>query len=284
MAHQYHTSIIEQNLTSALVLEDDVDWDLRIKAQMRGFGKASQLLLQAGYKDREYDGSEVPNDMPRTSPYGEVDRWDLLWLGHCGSQIPTATDDDGHPTIPQDRVIIRNDQTVPETQHIRFEFGGDSLKKEYSNHTRVISHARRNVCTLAYAVTQQGARRFLHELALSKMTSSTDLMFQQVCDGLGGRKSHTCLSVQPPLFEHHRPVSAKASFSDIVEHGNGYNKEAYTYNIRWSTKVNFPKLLAGETDYIDQYKDGQPRKDYESDCCQGEGLGIAPILRRVSFA
>jgi hypothetical protein len=28
-------SIVEQNITSALVMEDDIDWDIRIKSQMR---------------------------------------------------------------------------------------------------------------------------------------------------------------------------------------------------------------------------------------------------------
>jgi hypothetical protein len=64
----------------------------------------------------------------------------------------------------------------------------------------------------------------------------------------------TCLTVLPTLFDSHRPVGSKASFSNIGNH-KGYHHKADTSNIRLSTKVNFPKLVTGETDYIDQYKD-----------------------------
>ncbi|EKG12091.1 hypothetical protein MPH_10802 [Macrophomina phaseolina MS6] len=34
------TRIVEENITSALILEDDSDWDIRIKSQMRYFARA----------------------------------------------------------------------------------------------------------------------------------------------------------------------------------------------------------------------------------------------------
>ncbi|EGP86104.1 uncharacterized protein MYCGRDRAFT_74064 [Zymoseptoria tritici IPO323] len=258
--------IVEQNLTTALVLEDDVDWDLRIKSQMQDFGRASQLLIQPGQAGQEErDISEIPRTRSQTSPYGDIDRWDLLWLGHCGSHLPQPTDDDSNPTVPLDRVVFKDDQTVPETQHLRFEFGGDALKNEYGNHTRVYSHGRRNVCNFAYGLSQQGARRFLHELAVVRLTSSTDLMFQHMCDGFKRRKRHTCLSVQPPLFESHRKVAIDAGLNNAGENGDeSYDNEGFTPNIRWATMVNFPKLLAGETDYIDWSKDGEPRREHRA--------------------
>ena len=49
--------MIEQNITSALILEDDADWDIRIKHQMRAFAKASRLRVQplSGTSDRFLD-------------------------------------------------------------------------------------------------------------------------------------------------------------------------------------------------------------------------------------
>ncbi|KAF2180364.1 glycosyltransferase family 25 protein [Zopfia rhizophila CBS 207.26] len=38
--------IVEENITSALILEDDADWDLCIKSQIQGFAKAAQVLVQ----------------------------------------------------------------------------------------------------------------------------------------------------------------------------------------------------------------------------------------------
>lgn len=90
------------------------------------------------------------------------------------------------------------------------------------------------------------------------MTSNFDIMFRRVCDGAEGRQIRTCLTVQPQLFQHHRPVADKATFSDISKHGGDYNKVAYTRNVRWSMRLNFPRLLNGDTgDYIDLFKDGE---------------------------
>jgi hypothetical protein len=82
------------------------------------------------------------------------------------------------------------------------------------------------------------------------------MMLRSVCDGVDGRPIRTCLTVQPQLFQHHRPVGAKSTFSDISDHGSEYNDRAFTKNIRWSTRVNFPKLVDGDVDYIDLFKDG----------------------------
>ena len=87
-------------------MEDDADWDVRIKSQVRDYAKGSQMLLQPlkgttdKFLDPTHDGhhgrgatnfyldefSKVCE--ANTSPYGDVDRWDLLWLGHCGGHFP----------------------------------------------------------------------------------------------------------------------------------------------------------------------------------------------------
>lgn len=81
------------------------------------------------------------------------------------------------------------------------------------------------------------------------------MMFRSICDGVDGRSLATCLTVQPQLFQHHRPVGPRSKFSDINDFGDGYNARAETTNIRWSTRRNFPKLINGETEYTDLYDD-----------------------------
>ncbi|OJD29341.1 glycosyltransferase family 25 protein [Diplodia corticola] len=268
--------IVEQNLTSALILEGDVDWDIRIKQQMQDFARASQLLVQplhgttdrfldpthptpqAGQSPQDFEvGDTAATAQPTTSPYGDIDRWDMLWLGHCGTRFPRLSDSNA----PLGRAIIRDDETVPEKQHIHMQFGNDELVQQYPAHTRAVSRARMNTCTLGYALSQPGARRLLYELGIRKMTGTMDMMFRSLCDGVDGRPISTCFTVQPQLFQHHRPVGEKASFSDISDHGTEFNDRAFTRNIRWSTKLNFPKLVYGETDYIDLFKDGESSPD-----------------------
>lgn len=252
-------TIVEQNITSALIIEGDIDWDLRIKTQMQDFAKASRLLVQPGLEDKIFDISDKPLSELKTSPYGDTDLWDILWLGHCGTEM--VDPEKNKAKVHTGRVVISNDETVPEPQHVKIEYGTDQLVKQYPAHTRVVHRTRMNVCSLAYGVSQQGARKFLYELGIRKLNEAMDLMMRAMCDGFGGRAQHNCLTVEPQLFQHHRPVGSKKTFSEIAEHGDGYNEVAFTRNIRWSTRLNFRKLVDGETDYIDLFQDGQPAQD-----------------------
>ncbi|KAK3613861.1 hypothetical protein LTR56_025914 [Elasticomyces elasticus] len=92
--------IVRDNIASALILEDDADWDIRIKSQMRDFAKVTRLLVQPlrgtsdSFMDPTYPQSDLdaqpssfdikgddPTLEPSTSPYGDLDRWGMLWIG-----------------------------------------------------------------------------------------------------------------------------------------------------------------------------------------------------------
>ncbi|KAK5684829.1 hypothetical protein LTS10_002904 [Elasticomyces elasticus] len=257
--------IVDQNISTALVLEDDSDWDIRIKSQMQVFAKASRLLIQPvpGTPNRMLD--------PTYPQPGEADiaqdfdmAKEVLVLHPRAPRFPSAGD-----KIPLGRVVVSNDETVPERQHVDEQFGDKVLKEEYPDHTRVVTRAKGNVYTLAYAVFLPGARRILYELGMHKMDAAYDLMLRAMCEGKGGRKMRTCLTVQPMLFQHHRPIDAKSSFTDIGTPGAKdeveYTETAFTRNIRWSTRVNFPKLIDGETsNYTDLFRDGEPTPELTS--------------------
>ncbi|KAF7191866.1 hypothetical protein HII31_06911 [Pseudocercospora fuligena] len=271
--------VVELNLSSALIMEDDADWDVRIKDQMRDFAKASRVLLQPirgspnkfldptvpepkeGQKAEEFSiDDEDRVSSPKSSRYGDLDRRDLLWPGHCGSGWPP---EDLHQ--PLGRVLIKDDPTVPETQHIDQQMGSAEFMEIYPNHTRVISHAHNNLCMLAYAISQKGAQRILFELGINSMSGPTDVGFRQMCHGQGvSQGGHlTCLTLQPQLFGQHRPAGAQAAFSDISGAWTGNNKQAYTRNIRQSVRLNFEKLAAGvKTGFTDLLKDGEEGYKY----------------------
>jgi hypothetical protein len=189
---------------------------------------------------------------PTTSPYGDLTRWDLLWLGHCGCRFPWSSDEN----TPIGRAVIANDPTVAEKQHFAAELGDRQLIQDYPPHTRVVSRARVNSCTLGHAFSQKGARRFLYEVGLRKLEDPTDISFRYMCDGVHERPLATCLTVQPQLFQHHRAKGPKSAESDIDDHGEGFNEHGFTENVRWSTRLNLPRLIDGRTDYIDLYPDG----------------------------
>jgi len=265
--------VVQRNLTSALILEDDADWDVRIKEQLYDYAKATRALIQplskdpSTYADSTYpkpkDASSLPKSTltfdqlpltvePTTSPYG--DNWDVLWLGHCGMSFPTATSS-GAENLPKGRVVRYGDSTVPERQYLKTVFNVDGLKDEYPSHARVVHHVSDAACSLGYAVTQAGARRLLYWLGLMEMTSAFDLMLRQFCEGIEGKDYHNCLTVQPALFQHHRPAVNKTFESDISSHGTEYREKAMTEVIRWAVRMNTRVLLDGKTDFEDQFPD-----------------------------
>ncbi|KFG79613.1 hypothetical protein MANI_029708 [Metarhizium anisopliae] len=262
--------VVRRNLSSALIMEDDVDWDVRIREQLHDFAVSSRALTQplrhqpGQYADPTYpnpvEGSpkKVPDmnfhSLPDTvqpimSPYG--DNWDVLWLGHCGMHFVFEHSN----LIAKGRVVKENDVSVPPKKNLWSINKPFSLVEEYPAHTRVVHHAQEGVCSLAYAVSQRGAQKMLREIALKPATDAFDILLRFYCEGTHGRTKQECLSVNPSLFSHHRPVGPIGASSDIGDHGEGYRHEASTDMVRFSVRLNAEVILNGSTNYIDQFPD-----------------------------
>ena len=237
--------VVHYNVTSALIVEDDVDWDVRIQSLFEAFAKASTALLED--PSATIDFRNVPvRTANQSSPFGA--EWDLLWLGHCGMSLPNGGQNHG-------RVIQYDDPSVPEPHYLKsyLEHAPTPLTI-YPSHTRVVTFETGAVCSLAYAVSQSGARKLLHNLGLRALNAPFDVMLRSFCDGTDGNEINTCLSVIPQLFDHHRRAGSKKGDSDINDE-DGFRDTAWTNNIRWSVRMNMKKLLRGETDFDDQYPD-----------------------------
>ncbi|GKT61373.1 glycosyltransferase family 25 protein [Colletotrichum tofieldiae] len=259
--------IVLRNLSSALILEDDIDWDIRIRQQLHDFALATQALTQPllggpSYpRSTERSPATVPdisfNHLPATvapqiSPYG--DDWDLLWVGHCGMHFPFLDTQNGIP-IPKARVIHANDITVAPKKNLWTFNIPFTLKEEYPEHTRAVHHVQEGVCTFGYAVSQKGARRLLQEVALKDVNDAIDILLRFFCDGSQGRGPHKCLTTQPALFHHHRPAGPRNTTSNIRDNGSGFRETSMTHMVRWSVRLNADALLEGRTDFVDQYPD-----------------------------
>ena len=264
-----------------MILEDDVDWDIRLKYQLQTFAKAAQALLSPHTASLNYlDKSSNPPDFiqnyqkisfplenavlpprPKNSPYG--DEWDMLWLGHCGTDFRTKA--------PSSRILIPNDQTVPLPKHLKpHPFASlDAYGALYPPHTRLVHHPSGPSCSLAYALSQQGARKLLYEFGVKAFDKQIDFMLGDFCDnsnatingssegvageGRGRDESQgVCVTVQPPIFGHHFPEGAK---SDIYATGGGLVKMVGTLYVRWSVRMNFGRLVSGKEEVLDQWPD-----------------------------
>ena len=226
--------IVDNELTSALVLEDDADWDTGLKDELELFAQGSQFVTAVE------PGQEIH------SPYG--DDWDLIWLGHCGSQI--MPDD-------QRRFVIENDATVP-TMERRSNFAEhtDMAREGYDNHTRVVFRARRALCLYAYALSYRGARKLLRNQATLKKFRPIDIGIGDWCQN---DPSVKCIGVNPQLVDSHKGAGRLSRDSDI---GNFSPKEfrnkGYTPNVVHSTRLNVDHLLAGELDQIEKQWPNDP--------------------------
>lgn len=262
--------MVRQNLTSALIMEDDLDWDIRLKDQLRDFALASRTLTQplrnrpGTYADPTYPSPvhdapntipDIPFDglpemqLPVSSPYGEG--WDILWIGHCGMHFPF----EGSTAMPKARIIHQNDPTVAPKKNLWTLNIPFSLKEQYPEHTRAYHHVQEGVCTFGYAVSNHGARALLHDVALKPPTDAFDILLRFFCEGTKGRAMHNCLTAQPGYFFHHRPVGPDRETSDIGDHGDGFRERADSDIVRWSVRLNAGELLAGGTNFVDQFPD-----------------------------
>lgn len=261
---------MRNNISSALILEDDADWDVRIKQQMYDFALSSRILLEISESGQAHGSTTdgiaplmfddlQPSHQPSESPYG--DDWDILWFGHCGMTRPGVSAK-GAMGIPQNYVVQLDDPTVPEPRHMpdfRGKNEGYLAKTAFGNHTRLVHHPQNGFCSVAYAVSQRGARNMLWYAGIRAFDEWYDKLLPHFCEGLNleGLKRPTCLTTQPQLFDQHVPRGDKSKESDIFLGGKGFRESARTKTVRWSTRMNLPKLLNGETDFVDQWPDSE---------------------------
>ncbi|KAH9904390.1 hypothetical protein F4778DRAFT_61133 [Xylariomycetidae sp. FL2044] len=221
--------IVEEDIQSALIMEDDVDWDVRLKSQLAPVAQGARYLF--------------PNLTELSSPYGSD--WDILWLGHCGEIFPEVLpENEGKPEHP--KYVMEDDETVPPFDHIT----GLVDFQKYREHTRWVHVSGGPICTFAYAVSQRGARKVLFDLSVDHLTGNYDNALAWLCrdgasrnpDGLRAK----CVSVTPPIFHHHRPKGLITGDSDIqVVQDTSVREKGTTENIRWSARNNIQNLLMG---------------------------------------
>lgn len=186
--------MVKERIASALIMEDDADWDVYIVQQLQQFANVSRDFL-----------AEDPNSSWRRktrtntgSPYGEG--WDILWVGHCGGYPATKPDVD-HVAV------IHNDSTVPPGFDIRGQLLGVDKEHRFNHvctteeglkmpqgvvceapwlaeNQRLIQERTSPLCTTGYAISLQGARKLLARiggLSLLDVTSPIDQEMKDMC-------------------------------------------------------------------------------------------------------
>ena len=241
--------IVQHNISSALVLDDDIDFDARLRTQLKSFAKSvntlqhhkphtQEELKKMKGKEEGYDFEKLPmTPGQKFSPYG--DDWEVLWLGHCTMALRDAEG--------TRRVIIK-DKTVPEPQHLAKEPEDDF--QSYRNHTRVVFPVTSGTCISALAVSQRGARALLNDLSLFKVESTIDDTLGQWCRGANGYRPHKCYTARPSLFD----IATFAADAEVDPEALP-EKEKAKHAIRQSVLINLDSLLSGSKYVVDSYPD-----------------------------
>jgi len=282
--------IVAEKISTALIFEDDADWDLRIVEQMEQFSIATKTLLAHGNQEKKH--------YQRTkSPYGEG--WDILWIGHCGGFHGNTSSAPHH--------IIRNDVSVPPAFAMDdMLFGltpysngwaGNASDPPCAAHAgrdppgktcdyprlapedRIVQERAKPVCTAAYAISYQGARKILARvggLSLTDVFAPVDQGFGDVCAGstdLPGERTR-CFTPSPPYVRGYKAKGLAMGDSDIRVTGSHGEKRTvgWSKGIMRSARLNANSIVSGvdfepEEQYVrdgpNQKGEWRLRRDYE---------------------
>lgn len=179
--------IMQSNLATALILEDDVDWDIAVRDQMPVIADAVRNISQA------------PIESP--DPYGS--NWDVLWLGHCGAWT------DGEP---KEHIAWPDETVIPHKDYKGF---GEGAVKSLPEGYRTLRPTSVAVCSFAYGVSYAGVPKLLAALNHGA-DEAFDVALSTAC-----RSDDTlrCYTVNPEIMHHYKP-DAKDGLSSEVDAGN----------------------------------------------------------------
>lgn len=200
---------------TVLVMEDDVDWDIAIKEQLEKLAPLIRSVSEAAWP--LVDGGSLSSR--HASPYGDV--WDVLWLGHCGDNVPATG------------VLSLIDETLPTTALYRETYGDYSY---FPPQLRMIYATHSPLCTYSYAVTASAAMK-IYQRARGGMDRIITTELREWCQ----RGVLRCVTVNPELFHHHKKAGQPSSQVAAVE---GWaelaapEKVDFTANIRYSARCN----------------------------------------------
>ncbi|TPX09593.1 uncharacterized protein E0L32_009194 [Thyridium curvatum] len=174
--------MVEEGIESALIMEDDMDWDVRLKAQLEMIATGSRKLMTDLPETYFPSHPKTAGSGTPASPYGND--WDVLWLGHCGEPFPEDLDenkglaeDDPARLAMQRKYTISNDPSVPPRAQVK----GLADFAAHPERTRFVHHTAAPICTFAYALSQRGAQKVLFDLSVDRLAGPFDNALAGLC-------------------------------------------------------------------------------------------------------
>jgi hypothetical protein len=188
------TEFLKSGLETALILEDDVDWDIRLRTQQVPLAAMAARALLPPASDNYY--------------WGHPDDWELFYLGHCGDYFTTMDEPVGvgvvHPNNLTDLPhVIYPDPTLPRRTDMHPFTASLFDAFDVPERSRIVHKSVSPLCTFGYAVTRTSARRLVEEYApvtgnRGNIDHAYDVAILTACRDKGLR----CFTVNPELMHH----------------------------------------------------------------------------------
>lgn len=221
--------MVRERVSTAIVFEDDADWDVGFRRQLEQFAQGSRYIASSWPHPTELKSKVDEKD---SSPYG--DDWDLLWLGHAGVDV--------HPADSR-QFIISNDPTVPSLPR-RVNYQDVPDFSGHSNSTRIIFRIGSGVCLYAYALSYRGAQKMLLTQSTLPKFLPIDIALRGMCHD---QEDFKCIGIFPQIVDSHKAAGRVDRDSDNTNFDKtAIRAKGYTANIVRSTRLNWAPLLAGD--------------------------------------
>lgn len=199
------------DLETILVLEDDVDWDIRLKTIQIPRAASSIRHLLGGNPKNDKHGSPISPELVEPANYwGPNGSWEILYLGHCGDIFGP---NDWNFRLPRTAFY---DETLPAYDDLH-PFTKDFLTSiKVPPNVRLVHKSITPLCTFGFALTRAAATRLLYDIAPQEGNGGTvayDVRMLEACRDKGMR----CYTVNPELFHHMDAPSEIANIDGVPE-------------------------------------------------------------------
>lgn len=215
--HLVLKAFLASGLETALIFEDDVDWDIRLRTQQ--IPRAQQAARSL---------SSTSSSWASQYPWGKPTDWDLLYLGHCGDYFNDLSESVGvghhHPSnLEAINHVVYPDPSMPYRTDIHPFTASLFTALQVPEQNRIMHASQWPLCSFGYAVTRQAAQKILAIVAPEKEDISRDLIAYDAallsgCRDKGVPWSIKCYTVQPELFHHMEGKSIIALQEETKDH------------------------------------------------------------------
>lgn len=220
--------MVANNISSAMVLESDADWDVRIHESMKGLAHGARRLV-----DWPFEKKHNLHDY-KTEPYG--DSWDILWFGHCGCNH-----------FGNVRSYNWNDSAVPPDEDHEWKITNSINKWQHPVGTRTVFQLQGAVCSTGYAISLRGAKKLIE--LFKEGDSPIDLKLSDLCYD---KPELTCLGIWPQIISNtdsmsninHPGIDSVEDWRKQMEQeGKAHAEIAGGRGIQYSARKNAPMIL-----------------------------------------